>query len=369
MNTTSHHPDRHRWRYCRTATATAATPEQPPLRTVLTGDALTWLRRLPSASIDCVITSPPYHLLRNYDAGEQELGTEIKVTAYVDRLAQICDEIARVLTPTGGLWLNLGDSFSRGIRYGAPAKSLLLVPDRVQLALVDRGWRLRNKLVWAKTNPTPNSVRDRFSTTWEPVYFLVRSRHYYFDLDAVREPHRTRRRPGPLKVDTKYGGDRPPWAGPLAGRNDGLERTRSEGRAGHPLGKNPGDVWHLATAGYRGAHFAVWPDRLVQRPLLAGCPERVCTACSQPWIRERRRDRLGAIAPACHCQAPWRPGRVLDPFIGSGTVGLVAERHDRDWLGIELNPTYAAMAQARITAARKRPQAPPEHPTNERRTP
>jgi DNA modification methylase len=358
MNTTAPH----RWRYCRQAAALAAPPDLPPLRSILTGDALAWLRRLPDASIDCVITSPPYHLLRNYDAGKRELGTETDVNAYVDRLADICDEIGRILTPTGGLWLNLGDSFSRGPRYGALAKSLLLVPDRVLLTLLDRGWRVRNKVVWAKTNPTPNSVRDRFSTTWEPMYFLVRSRQYHFDLDAVREPHRTVRQPRPIKLNPKYGGDRPPWAGPLAGRNDGLERTRAEGRPGHPLGKNPGDVWHLATAGYRGAHFAVWPARLVQRPLIAGCPERVCTDCGQPWTREQRRDRLGAVQPTCNCAADWRLGRVLDPFMGSGTVALVAEQHGRDWLGIELNPTYVEMAQARINRARK-------NTRNERSTP
>lgn len=350
------------WRYQRTAAANA--PRVPPLGTVLRGDALARLATLPTGSFDCVVTSPPYHLLRRYDAGESELGTETHVETYVDRLVEICDELARVLTPTGTLFINIGDSFSRGPKYGAPAKSLLLAPERLLLALVDRGWRVRSKVVWAKPNPMPNSVRDRFSTTWEPVYFLVRSERYPFDLDAVREPHKTRRSPRPMKLDAKYGGSKPRWAGPLAGANDGLEKTRAAGRAGHPLGKNPGDVWRLATAAFRGSHFAVFPEALVRRPLLAGCPERVCQHCGAPWEREPDRNRTGQIRQTCQCQpAQWRRGRVLDPFIGSGTVGVVAEQVGRDWLGIELNPAFAAMAEARIAASRQQKEM-----SNERRT-
>jgi DNA modification methylase len=343
------------WRYCRArGPRPAPLPEStPPLRTVLHGDALTILSQLPTATFDCVVTSPPYHLLRRYGAGEKEIGTEIHVDDYVQHLITVCDELARVLTPTGCLFLNLGDSFSRGPRYGAPAKSLLLAPERLLLALAERGWSVRNKVVWAKPNPMPNSIADRFSTTWEPVYFLVRSERYYFDLDIVRVPHKTTRRPGPVMVNTKYGGRRPAWAGPLAGANDGLERTRAEGRPGHPLGKNPGDVWTVPTAGYRGAHFAVFPEDLVRRPILAGCPERVCSRCTEPWVRERRRDRLGTIAPTCECRAGWRSGRVLDPFMGAGTVGVTAEHLGRDWLGIELNPDFVELAAQRIAKVQR----------------
>lgn len=344
--------------YFRSAPVAAAAPAptptpKPPLGTVIEGDALRILRTIPNQSIDCIITSPPYHLLRRYNAGPAELGTDTDVTTYVDRLAEICDEIARILTPTGSLFLNLGDSFSRGPRYGAPAKSLLLAPERVLVELLKRGWRLRSKIVWAKPNPMPNSVTDRYATTWEPVYFLVRSRRYHFDLDVVRRPHKSARRPRPLTTSGKYDGRKPAWAGPLAGANDGLEKTRAAGRAGHPLGKNPGDVWTIPTAGYRGAHFAVFPEELVRGPLLAGCPERVCITCTRPWRRERRRDQLGELQADCSCAARWRPGRVLDPFIGSGTVALAAQRHNRDWLGIELNPAFVAMATTRIKAQAK----------------
>jgi DNA modification methylase len=150
----------------------------------LVGDAPAVLRRLPSASIDCVVTSPPYHLLRHYGGGSEELGTETHVDDYVARLVAVMDEIAHVLKPTGSVWLNLGDSYSRHARFGAPPKSLLLAPERLLLALSRQGWIVRNKVIWAKTAGLPASVTDRLTCQWEPLYLLVRSPHYHFDLDA-----------------------------------------------------------------------------------------------------------------------------------------------------------------------------------------
>lgn len=325
---------------------------------IVLGDADAVLRNLPADSIDTIITSPPYFLLRDYQV-EGQLGLEGHVDSWVEHLVTVTDQLARVLKPTGSLWLNLGDSYSRHDRYGAPPKSLLLGPERLLLALSARGWIVRNKIVWAKSNPMPHSVADRLTCTWEPLYLLVRSRSYFFDLDAIRQPHATSRastprtgRPRP----SKYGavnGRKPDWAGPLAGKNDGLDKARAEGRAGHPLGKNPGDVWTFATAGHRGAHFAVFPERLIERPLLASCPERVCVRCGAPWRRRPYR-QLGAVAlrgrlrPGCDCAAAHRPGLVLDPFIGSGTVAVAAERVGRDWLGIELKAEFRQLALARI---------------------
>ena len=246
-------------------------------------------------------------------------------------------EAARVLKPTGVLWLNLGDSFSRHHRYGAAPKSLLLAPERLLLALAQDGWIVRNKVIWSKTNPLPSSVSDRLSLTYEVVYFLVRSPRYYFDLDAIREPHRSSAakpaRP-PLNLT-------PDWAGPLASTLGGLRRARAAGTPGHPLGKNPGDVWQIATRGYKGAHFATFPETLVRRPLLATCPAAICTACGQPWMRQAR----------CHCGARTLPGVVLDPFFGSGTVGVAAQKLGRDWIGIELNPAYVRLAEARLAVS------------------
>jgi DNA modification methylase len=319
-----------------------------PRNQILLGDALTTLRTLPTASIDTVITSPAYFRLRSYDV-EGQLGMEPTISEWVENLLDVCDEIARVLKDTGSLWLNLGDSYSRDERYGAPPKSLLLGPERLLMALLDHGWIIRNRVVWAKPNPMPSSVADRLNTTWEPMFLLVRSQRPFFDLDAIREPHRSKRPATTASTEhLKYnGGKRPSWGGPLAGSNDGLLQARREGRSGHPLGKNPGDVWTIATANFSGKHFATFPARLIERPLKATCPERVCSSCGRPWQRTS-----AALRPTCTCKARWRPGLVLDPFMGAGTTAVVAQRLGRDWLGIELNPDYLTLALDRIAKER-----------------
>jgi site-specific DNA-methyltransferase (adenine-specific) len=321
---------------------------------VLVGDVRHLLPTLPAESVDCIITSPPYFRLRNYHDRNQ-IGLEANVDAWVRELRHVLREAAGILKPTGGLWLNVGDTYSRHERHGAKAKSLLLGPERLAMALVDDGWIIRSKVIWAKTNPMPTSVRDRLSCTHEVFYFAVRSRRYYFDLDAIRVPHRSKP-PTPRRASARKP-DRPDWVGPAAGDNSGLDRQKIEGVVGHPLGKNPGDVWQQPTANYRGAHHSVFPADLIRRPLLASCPERVCARCGQPWRWEpvRRLGHLavrGQLSPACSCGAPWQPGLVLDPFMGSGTVAQVAEAHQRDWLGIELNPAFAALAEQRLTQAR-----------------
>jgi DNA modification methylase len=130
-----------------------------------------------------------------------------------------------------------------------------------------------------------------------------------------------------------------------------------KGLSGHPLGKNPGDVWTLPTAAYRGPHHAVFPLALAERPIQAGCPERRCRRCRRPWRRETIRTLgqlavRGALQPSCDCRAAWEPGLVLDPFMGSGTTAIAAERQGRRWLGIELNPEFARLAEERIAQAR-----------------
>jgi site-specific DNA-methyltransferase (adenine-specific) len=304
--------------------------------TILTGDALTRLRELPPASVDTVVTSPPYFQLRDYGASGQ-LGLEPNVSGWVTGLRQVFREVARVLVPTGSLWLNLGDSFSRHPKYGAPVKGLLLAPERLLLALAQDGWLVRTKVIWAKTNPMPSSVTDRLTLTYEVIYFLVRQPTYFFDLDAIREPHRSS---GAKRARTPQ--QQPPvWAGPLAATRGGLRRARPSGRPGHPLGKNPGDVWNIATRGFRGSHFATFPPELVRRPILATCPAVVCTACGQG-------QKVSTGALQCDCHAPARRGIVLDPFFGTGTVGLVARDLGRDWLGVELNPAYVRLAEDRL---------------------
>jgi site-specific DNA-methyltransferase (adenine-specific) len=204
------------------------------------------------------------------------------------------------------------------------------------------GWLLRNKVVWAKTNPMPSSVKDRLTLTWEVVYLFVRSPSYYFDLDAIREPHTSSGRP--RSVTPAKGSDI--GAGPLAASRGGLARAKAQGRPGHPLGKNPGDVWRLSTRGFRGSHFAVFPPELVRRPILSTCPPLVCSDCGLPAPPGNLRS--GASGPRCPSPVAAQPGIVLDPFFGTGTVGLVARQLGRDYLGIELNPAYAELANQRL---------------------
>ncbi len=343
---------------------------------ILLGDVRDRLVDLPEASIDCVITSPPYFQLRDYGIAGQ-LGLETSVDGWVDELRLAMSGLARVLKPSGSLWLNLGDTYSRHAKYGAPPKSLLLAPERLLLALSDDGWVVRNKAIWAKTNPMSHSVADRLSNSYDVVYFLTRSPRYFFDLDAIRVPHRSwanGRRSHPYPP---AGAGAPSW-GKVAG-NRGLPAQRARGEVGHRLGKNPGDVWQLAGASFHGAHFATFPPGLVERPLLATCPELICAHCDTPFkrltrvrreelgrsrpkrseprvLRYRRRYTVirerGPLLPACKCASGARPGVVLDPFFGAGTVGLVAEQHARDWVGIEINPVYAKLAEQRLADAR-----------------
>jgi DNA modification methylase len=333
-----------------------------PLGEVLVGDAATRLSELPDESVDTVVTSPPYFLLRDYQTPGQ-IGLEESVEVYVQRLLGVLEEVRRVLKPTGALWLNLGDSFSRSAALGAPPKGMLLAPERLVLALTAAGWLLRSKVVWAKPNPMPSSVKDRLSCSWEPLYFLTKGPDYVFDLDAIRIPAASHMRgPSLPGRGTKHGGHpkRPPWAGPLAGSNAGLAAMKARGANSHPRGKNPGDVWGIATASYHGAHFATFPAALVERPLKATCPERVCSACGLPWRRSRVIQGLGATAIrgnlekrcACPNDAAWQPGVVLDPFMGAGTVAIVAERLRRSWLGVELKAEYVTLTHRRLAEER-----------------
>jgi site-specific DNA-methyltransferase (adenine-specific) len=333
--------------YCRSSAPVWATM---PRRQIIRGDALTVLRRLPSSSVDVALTSPAYFRLRDYQV-EGQLGMESSISEWVDRLLEVCDELARVLRPTGSLVLNLGDSYSSHPRFGAPRKSLLLGPARLVIALSARDWIVRNFAAWVKPNPMPASVRDRLNTTWEPIFLLVRSPRAFFDLDSIREPHRSTRAAitNPPRAAKYGGGKRPPWAGPLAGSNDGLLKARAEGRSGHPLGKNPGDVLTVATAKFAGHHWATFPIGLIEPLLKATVPQRVCASCGAPWQRTNKQPH-----PSCQCKGAWQPGLVLDPFMGSGSTAVAAERLGRDWLGIELKPEYVDMAMERIHAERAR---------------
>jgi site-specific DNA-methyltransferase (adenine-specific) len=312
-----------------------------PRNTILAGDAAKELAGLAAASIDCVVTSPPFFRLRDYGARGQ-IGLETTVDEWVESLRLVFGELARVLKPGGAAWVDLADGYSHATRYG-PVKSLLLGPERLLFRLLADGWVIRNRVIWAKTSPMPSGVGDRLETTYDVINLLVRSRRYFFDLDAIREP--------------------------------------LTDECGSALGRNPGDVWRIEKAKFNGSHFATFPERLIERPLLATCPAKVCLACGAPWKTQTTKEYVGQpvrfrrdrfihrhpvryrvvrreprLRPTCSCHAGTRPGVVLDPFFGSGTVGAVAERLGRDWLGIELNPSYCALAWKRVrTLSVRRP--------------
>lgn len=326
-----------------------------PRNTILNGAADRVLAGLLTGSVDCVVTSPPYaNALRDYGVAGQ-LGRERTVTEYVENLVAVLRGVRRVLKDSGSLWLVIADSYSQHPRQGAPRGSLLLVPQRLALALSADGWIVRNVAIWRKPNPLPQSAPDRLSPTYETIIFATKSRTYLFDADAIRIPHRSadRARPQLRERNRRY-----------QGGNSGLGRLKAAGRVGNARGKNPGDVWTVPTATDRLGHQATFPEALIERPILATCPERICVQCDAAWTRptriRSRRTSEGMLHTRevgelrrCDCFAPSRPGVVLDPFMGTGTTAVVAERLRRDWLGVELNPAFVKLADDRLRSARR----------------
>lgn len=320
------------------------------------GDCLRVLATMPAASVDCVVTSPPYWGLRDYGVAGQ-IGLESSLDAYVDALAAVAGQLWRVLKPTGTLWLNLGDCYATGAgraaqpgggpqgaracypkggqvpdrknpKAGVPAfqpnrmpqrglkpKDLCLVPARVALRLQADGWWLRSEIVWAKPNPMPESVRDRPTSAHEKVWLLTKGERYFYNADAIREEFADKRQGNPgayLRTSSKN-------KGTLRARQDGgLLANRGAWTRGADLGgRNARNVWTLAPQPWKGAHFATMPPALAERCIKAGCP---------------------------------LDGHVLDPFAGAGTTGLVALRLGRCATLIDLNPAYLDLQAARLAA-------------------
>ena len=343
-----------------------------------TGDAVDTLAELPESSVHMVMTSPPYFGLRDYGVDGQ-IGLEESLDEYIEELVDVFRGVRRVLRPDGSAWLNLGDSYDGG-------KNKMLVPHRVAIALQDDGWIVRNDVTWAKPNPMPQSVKDRLNDTTEQVFHLVPEPDYFYDLDAIREPHTERSiermGEGPVNADTDG-----------RGTND----DPNPDQLCDPAGKNPGDVFEVTTKPFPEAHFAVYPPELVEKPLKATCPPKVCAACGSPYereverktptwddVRDSRREleftdqdettgmRRGSPAaqmrgpdynewksnnpdefkgwtPTCDCDTDATEARIaLDPFAGAGTTCLVAKRHGRRFIGVDLNEEYVAMAQKRL---------------------
>jgi DNA modification methylase len=274
--------------------------------------------------VDCVVTSPPYWGMRDYGHPSQ-LGLQQTPDDYIRDLADVFDEVRRVLKPAGTAWVNLGDSFQNakgqagGIDPKQPArrhglrpqdvpidglkpKDLVGIPWLFAFEARRRGWYLRQDVIWDKPNPTPDTAGDRPATTHEHVFLLAKSRMYWFDMDAIAQPYSdaTIKRGKSIRQVT----------------SDGEAVTRGGGapldQARIDRGKNAPSVWRLPASSYRGAHFATMPEKLVEPCILAGCPAG---------------------------------GLVLDPFVGSGTVVSVAQRLGRRGVGVDLG--YQDLAKKR----------------------
>ena len=300
---------------------------------ILVGDVLVMLGTLEDASIDCVVTSPPYYGLRDYQV-EGQIGLEPTLSEFVATMVKVFGEVARVLKPSGTVWLNLGDSYTSGGRKsynpgvsalhpaqqkgmarpevpnGLKPKDLCGAPWRVAFGLQDDGWYLRQEIIWHKPNPMPESVRDRCTKAHESIFLLAHpdsGGKYYYDADAVRE------RQGNEMTAEEYRSRLGSSFGGSIKTRFGIDKK--DGGRSHPLGRNKRSVWTITTKPYSQAHFATFPPELPRTCILAGCPEG---------------------------------GTVLDPFAGAGTTLLVANQLQRHAIGIELNPEYAAMAEDRI---------------------
>lgn len=331
------------------------------------GNSLDVLQRLPDESVHCVVTSPPYWQLRNYEVDGQ-IGLEPTINEFIDTLVKLFREIKRVLHKSGTLWVNMGDSYNsaqtRGtwgnqskhgyLDHGASrstiknlhSKNLVGQPWRLAFALQDDGWILRSDIIWHKTNPMPSSVTDRPTPAHEYLFLFSKSSKYFYDHLAIREVGE------------------------------------------HCESRNKRTVWSIPTEAFADAHFATYPTRLVTPCILAGTSEKgCCPKCFTPWTFILKRDETktdpgkprkranapgselssksmfrtrqwstysyDVWAPACKCDAGEPiPCTVLDPFHGSGTTGLVAARLNRNYVGIELNPEYIEISKKRLNSDR-----------------
>ena len=273
---------------------------------IICGDSRRALRSLPAGLVDTIVTSPPYFQQRDYDDPRQ-VGLENCPDEYVQSLVQVFQQCHRVLNEQGTLWLNMGDKFKNG--------RLLGMPWRVAFALEEAGWILRSDVIWHKPNAMPHSAKTRPTTDHEYLFLFSKSGKYYYDADAIREPHVTFSDSSKMRGGRNHFGkrDSTPEKGKNAG-NTNLHNARWD-QAFHPKGRNKRTVWSVPLGKFRDAHFAVFPPKLIEPCILAGSP-------------------LGGI--------------VLDPFFGAGTVGLVATELGRRYVGVELNPEYVAMARRRL---------------------
>ena len=299
---------------------------------IINGDSLKVLKTLDTESIDCIITSPPYWQLRDYNISGQ-IGLEENIEEYIEKLMLIMNELYRVLKKSGTFFLNIGDTYSnvnskfskrsnkkRGKentfkviprKTNIQRKSKMMIPERLCIKMIDQGWILRNEIIWHKPNVLPESLNDRFTNDFEKIFFFTKNQKYYFKKQY--EPYSEK-----TLNDFKYG------VMPT-GKKKMLEAGESKTamkRIDKPWktiynenGRNMRTVWSIATKGIKEGHYASFPEELVKRCLLAGCPI---------------------------------DGIVLDPFLGSGTTLKVAKSLNLNGVGVELKKEYIEIALSRI---------------------
>ena len=311
------------------------------LNTIIQGDCLEVLKTLPDECVQCIVTSPPYWGLRDYGVDGQ-IGLEKTPDDYVTKLVEIFREIRRVLRKDGTVWLNLGDSYAsntkgtggisqkqdsnKGSRYhclkikhNLKNKDLCGIPWRVAFALQSDGWWLRQDIIWHKPNPMPESVTDRCTKAHEYIFLLTKSAKYYYDVEAIKEKAlliKTIPRPSGMERQAKKYHNKANYGGGGSSFQGHSGYFKANGMPINPDGKrNKRSVWTVTMQPLPEAHFATFPEKLIEPCIVAGTREN---------------------------------DLVLDPFMGAGTTAVVAIRHQRQYLGIELNPEYIAIANTRI---------------------
>ena len=375
----------------------------------LIGDTREVLRSLPDNSVDMVLSSPPFFALRSYlpvehEDKSREIGSEPTPAEFIDGLLDVTEECARVLTPTGSLCFELGDSFAASGGAGQPkfkqsrrrdriavptryrrsgpesasrdfareaiSKSLLLIPESFRWALVygrnplngreTEQWRVRNVVRWHRPNPSVGMLSDKFRPATSEIVVACKSDKRWFDLDAVRtEP-------------TSNG------SGSSNGYAPKGQNPRMTLRTTNPGGAPPHDTWNIPTQPYKGSHYAAFPEELCRIPILSMCPKEVCRVCGEPRRRivqstnsvgkAHRHNRVMAERqdlPLASTHVPdvretvtlgwtdcghddYRPGVILDPFGGTGTTAKEALAHGRSGVLIDIDKRNFDLARDRV---------------------
>jgi DNA modification methylase len=273
------------------------------LNQILLGDSRKVIESIPDKYVHTVITSPPYYGLRDYQMPNQ-IGLEETPQQYIHNLVELFGSVKRILKDNGTLWLNLGDSYSPSAQHGYKIKDLMGMPWRVALALQDDGWYLRQDIIWQKSNPMPEPVKDRCVKCHEYIFLLTKSEKYYFDYAAIQEDA--------LRTNS---GNKQRLSGAQRGAPETMKGALAGSASWSGTKRNKRSVWTVSVKPFKPAHFATFPVDLIEPCVLAGAPI---------------------------------DGVVFDPFMGSGTTAVAAKKHQRNYLGVELNPEYIGISQKRL---------------------